>query len=49
MKKAGKALIKEVYLEDVKAKAGKLESQGAVARLLAEEEKDIPNQLPGQP
>ena len=42
VKKAGKALIKEVYLEDAKTKADQLESQGAVARLLAEEEKDIP-------
>lgn len=34
--------IKQVYLEEAKAKADQLESQGIVARLLAEEEKDIP-------
>ena len=42
VKKAGKAIINQVYLDDAKAKADQLESQGAVARLLAEEEKDIP-------
>ena len=42
VKKAGKTIIKEVYLEKANAKADELESQGTVARLLAEEEKDIP-------
>ena len=42
VKKAGKNLVKELYLHDANHKADQLESQGAVARLLAEEEKDIP-------
>ena len=35
-------LIMEMVGEQSNAKADKLESQGAVARLLAEEKKDIP-------
>ena len=42
VKKAGKVIINKVYLEDAKVKADKLQSQGDVAKLLAEEEKDIP-------
>ena len=37
VKKAGKVIINKVYLEDAKVKADKLQSQGDVAKLLAEE------------
>ena len=42
VKAVGKKLITEMIGEESNAKADKLESQGAVARLLAEEKKDIP-------
>ena len=42
VKKAGKPIIKEVYLTDARFKADQLESQGALALFMSEEEKDIP-------
>ena len=42
LKKAGKTLVKEKYLSRAKVAAGKLETQGAMASLLAEEEASVP-------
>ena len=40
--KAGKTLVKEKYLSKAKVVAEKLETQGAMANLLAEEEASVP-------
>ena len=42
VKAVGKKLIAEIIGKESNAKADKLESQGAVARLLDEEKKDFP-------
>ena len=41
VKKAGKEAVRKSYLEEAKDKANQLESQGAFARLLADEQMNI--------